>query len=123
MAAAKAAVIAHSVRPVPAQGRIDWQQLRTLLWIYYVMSFRSSIDASTGKVKDRPAKLFLSLTFLSLFFLNNAHIMSDMPSYQLLLFFTAFGITTSSLLPNTHEVRQRFVEILHTKPISLTDRK
>ena len=99
------------------ENSIEWVQLKALVRLYLQQGFR----AAPGGEKKAPNPLkqvVTSMCFMGIVFALNARLCSDPGTFLILLFTSNFLTVALAIMPDTYELRQRNLELLHSKPIS-----
>jgi hypothetical protein len=97
--------------------RIDLRQLLAVLRLVLGQMLRPGRDVSTGS-KGRPLlQLAFSMGLLGALFIPNAWRTANLESYVVLLFGMVLLLVALLVLPETHEARQRNIEVLHSRPV------
>lgn len=99
-------------------GAIDRRQLVALLGLTLRQLLRPGVDRSSGSKGHPLRQIVFSMGLLGLLFTGNVGRLPDLASYLALLFAVAFVFVALAISPETHEVRQRNIEILSSKPIA-----
>lgn len=99
-------------------GGLDWKQAGTLLGMTLRQSFRANVDPATSK-KSQPLRVWVvSLLVLGLVFMSTAGRCANFREFMVLLFVFVFAMAMFGIIPDTHDVRQKEIEILHCRPIA-----
>jgi hypothetical protein len=118
MAARQKAI--HTLCPAEARSDdgIDWGQLRAVLRLLLVQGLRRGGDAMQGDRGSPLGQIVFGTGIMGLFFSFNASFCADLESYLIILFLSTFINVSLGILPDTNDVRQRNIDLLHSKPIS-----
>ncbi|MBX7223398.1 MAG: hypothetical protein K1Y36_26025 [Blastocatellia bacterium] len=97
----------------------NWTQFRVVLGMSLRQTFRPNVDKETNK-KSRPLpSIIFSMLFSGLMFTNTAGRCTDGITYLYLFCAVVLGLVVFMIVPDTHDVRLRNLDVLHAKPISL----
>jgi hypothetical protein len=102
----------------PSETKIDLRQLKALVRLTLIASFRPQLDAKLGKVGRRPLRaLFISYGLFGFFFSRTTIIFGDARSYAIVFFGYAISTTLLTVLPDGIEGQERRLQIVLVKPI------
>lgn len=102
---------------VPATGRFDALQFRAVLELLAKQTLRPGLDASTGARGNPLRQMVLSLGLMGVMFSFNAGRFESLPPYLVLLFGVTVALDAFAINPETQDVMQRRLELLHSKPV------
>jgi hypothetical protein len=94
-----------------------WSQALTIVRISFAEDLRP-VTSSRGKKINPLWNLIIGVALVGAVFSISEKSVGSYNNYLLLLFFSVFSLVAFNILPNTNEVRQKFIEIFHSKPIS-----
>lgn len=104
-------------RFVPAADRLDTVQLRAALGLTLAQMLRAGRDATTGAHVNPLRQIGLAMGLLGLAFSTNAWRLAPV-DFLALLFAVGSLLVVLAIAPDTPEIRQQILEVLHSRPVS-----
>ena len=102
----------------PSRDRIDWRQFRALARLLLLTAVRTTVDQTTGA---RGRSVLVPLTFFGVVtgctFVLPAMFYANVRSFLPGVFVSAFLQAAFSAAPATIDVRQRSLDLIHTRPV------
>ncbi len=103
----------------PAATRVEPGQVAALARLTLGQALRRGVDMSSGASGRPLLQLVVSLGLVGLMVAASVTRSPDADAFLARLFFGAFLLVGTALVPDTPEVRDRHVEILFSKPVSV----
>jgi hypothetical protein len=100
-------------------GRLSARQLRVLLWLTVQDVLREGVDPTTGARVTPIKHLVFSMGFIGLMFALGVSRHPDLRSFALHLAVAALWITAFLVMPDPLDVREKKLELLRSKPVSV----
>jgi hypothetical protein len=102
-----------------ADERIDARQLVAFVRLLLGQSLRRGRDASSGAKGFPLLQVAIATSLMGAMTIPYAWRVTDLASYAILVFLVSFVTVVLNVLPETHETRQRNIDVLQARPIPL----